>query len=764
MSEEPTRSQKRSRCDPAAAPPYGYHFEGQPAQMIDGMVTLRLRRNVEGPRSITYNDLYFEEKIGEQGVKFCCCVSGCNEKVSMYVKPNGVVVFENFMKHLKKKHVEYLFACDSPVRERRVTTSPTSHIATAPIGEPRSAQRFFHSTEYKLREKILECTAKVVAHGPFPLNFIQNPAVESFLQELGVTYEGFKYPSRATVTRRVDNFLDHESTEQVCKFVESVDFFCAGWDEWSSKQNINYMSLNLTTIPPDFSRLVNFMVACSKFPYPHEMPDIRKKVLQLIRRVLPGHEDAEVTDPFTGELSIVVLNKLKGLTYDGASANYCFSPNPKAAGIDANERMLRKAVNKKFEKQAEMRCLCHRIVKTLEHSYNDSGDEASDIFKEIMEAIYALLNLIGSSQKNEQELRRVQEADHGRVGPVKGDVGVPKTRWSYNARRLRRAKELMKYAILMESQTAITDAQKVEWAQKKISFETNMGTMIYILPILERFETWITYLQNASTPTMSLVLYIMEDLIQIADDLAAKADAAGNREAEMVLSRVHAELVEDFAEDLNDDYLKLAQLLDPRVADRTKPYTAFEVDRLLRLSVKYFDDNNTGADDDEDDVFDAPGNSLNAEFTAFKFHMKKVKVLLPAVEGEERACQYYGAVDRREDIDIFAFYQDILPQIPRLATAARTILAHQPANIDNERVFNIAGHVLTLRRCSLTPERAEKLVLSAFRYRCESRSEKPPRLPSFATFDNRNVIAEDDEEDDIEIARQIAEDWSVWEE
>ena len=32
------------------------------------------------------------------------------------------------------------------------------------------------------------------------------------------------------------------------------------------------------------------------------------------------------------------------------------------------------------------------------------------------------------------------------------------------------------------------------------------------------------------------------------------------------------------------------------------------------------------------------------------------------------------------------------------------------------------------------------------------------------TFDNRNVIAEDDEEDDIEIARQIAEDWAVWEE
>ena len=42
-----------------------------------------------------------------------------------------------------------------------------------------------------------------------------------------------------------------------------------------------------------------------------------------------------------------------------------------------------------------------------------------------------------------------------------------------------------------------------------------------------------------------------------------------------------------------------------------------------------------------------------------------------------------------------------------------------------------------------------------------SRSKKPPRLPSFATFDSQDVIAEDDEEDDIEVARQLADDWEV---
>ena len=55
------------------------------------------------------------------------------------------------------------------------------------------------------------------------------------------------------------------------------------------------------------------------------------------------------------------------------------------------------------------------------------------------------------------------------------------------------------------------------------------------------------------------------------------------------------------------------------------------------------------------------------------------------------------------------------------------------------------------------------LILSAFHYRCRSRSKQPPRLPSFATFDSKDVIAEDDEEDDVEVARQLAEDWwDIW--
>jgi hypothetical protein len=227
----------------------------------------------------------------------------------------------------------------------------------------------------------------------------------------------------------------------------------------------------------------------------------------------------------------------------------------------------------------------------------------------------------------------------------------------------------------------------------------------------------------------------MKDLIQISDDLAVKADAAGNIHAEKVLSRIQAELKDDFKDDLVDDYLKRAQLLDPRVCNRTRPYTPAEIDRLLQLLLIYLPATDGGGVSDEDD---APCESYTAEFSSFKTHMKKTKVKIPSIpnaqgaEATEVQYKYYGGVDRREDIDIFKFYQDLLPQIPNIAMAIRTILAHQPCTIDNERIFNISGHVISLQRCSLTPERAEQLILSAFRYRCRSRSKKPPRLPSFA--------------------------------
>ena len=90
---------------------------------------------------------------------------------------------------------------------------------------------------------------------------------------------------------------------------------------------------------------------------------------------------------------------------------------------------------------------------------------------------------------------------------------------------------------------------------------------------------------------------------------------------------------------------------------------------------------------------------------------------------------------------------------------------HPAATIDNERVFNIAGHILNIRRCSLLLDRAEQLVLSAFRYRSKSRSQVPVRLPSFAKIDHSlDLVATDDEDDNLdEVRDRELEEAAAWE-
>ena len=73
--------------------------QGQPAQMIDGKLTVRLRRDVEGVRNEIYKDLYYavteldETCTTVKSVKYICCVAACKKNISMYVR-NGFIVFE----------------------------------------------------------------------------------------------------------------------------------------------------------------------------------------------------------------------------------------------------------------------------------------------------------------------------------------------------------------------------------------------------------------------------------------------------------------------------------------------------------------------------------------------------------------------------------------------------------------------------------------------------------------------------------------------
>lgn len=157
----------------------------------------------------------------------------------------------------------------------------------------------------------------------------------------------------------------------------------------------------------------------------------------------------------------------------------------------------------------------------------------------------------------------------------------------------------------MESQTTETANEKREWSVKKHNCQDGLDILKPVIPIITRVQTWINYLQNTRSPTVSLLIYIMEDLIAVCDDLANEADNNGHHQAEIILSRMLAEFRAEFQEDLADDYLKLAQLFDPRVCHRT--LSVAEVDRLLSLAVTtYIPVSEIAVDQYEEDIFSSP--------------------------------------------------------------------------------------------------------------------------------------------------------------
>ena len=138
----------------------------------------------------------------------------------------------------------------------------------------------------------------------------------------------------------------------------------------------------------------------------------------------------------------------------------------------------------------------------------------------------------------------------------------------------------------------------------------------------------------------------------------------------------------------------------------------------------------------------------------------KVKKKVTISDGTSK-WEYFGGVDRQEDIDVFEFYQDFMNQIPNLPKAIRKVLADPSATATNERVFNVAENILNIRRCRLDPGRAENLILSAFRYKVGlSKGTKPPRLPSF-----RVINDPEDEFDDreAELVQRMEEEAAAWE-
>ena len=127
-------------------------------------------------------------------------------------------------------------------------------------------------------------------------------------------------------------------------------------------------------------------------------------------------------------------------------------------------------------------------------------------------------------------------------------------------------------------------------------------------------------------------------------------------------------------------------------------------------------------------------------------------------KGQQIGMEYYRAASRLEDIDVLQFYRDLLPNIPILEHAVRSILGDQSASTSGKRAFSYCNMVLSARRIGLTSERASQRWVSAMR----AKNEKKKRhhnltLPELGGERGGNEVFNDDNDDEVTEEAPVAE-------
>lgn len=126
-----------------------------------------------------------------------------------------------------------------------------------------------------------------------------------------------------------------------------------------------------------------------------------------------------------------------------------------------------------------------------------------------------------------------------------------------------------------------------------------------------------------------------------------------------------------------------------------------------------------------------------------------IAVILPSIRqrvlqpDNSYVYEYYRGAASALDIDVFAFYREHSPNIPALDVGIRSALGHKAGLDAPERLFSKGGLVISARRTSLLPTRAEKLILSSVRYSGtkNKKASKPPKIPRMGEIERAPAIA-----------------------
>lgn len=347
-------------------------------------------------------------------------------------------------------------------------------------------------------------------------------------------------------------------------------------------------------------------------------------------------------------------------------------------------------------------------------------------------------------------------------------------------------------SVLVADTNCSTMDLRVTFQKSKDDFKRNIPIIKVIIELFERMSFWTVMTEYGNSPTISFVLYALQDLYLLSKTMIeelTKIEATNSADTTIVQSIILSKnIVKTFQVQLMHTFklyrkkkvYYMAKVLDPRVLflgyvkgnpkpgynkagwlflnEEEREQRVQEFDLLKEFYQRKFkseernENLNTGERDDEtnDENFfplSEIGNSatLVSDFeTSWTEEVKRYQ----KIAFDFLTIQNAFAVNRNGDpnvilnVDPLAFWRKYKEQLPFLYKCAKVILSIPAQSAASERVFSAMTAVISKQRTSLAGRRASALIESVFRQHSKSRKDKTRKKnDSFPPFgDVRNPV------------------------
>lgn len=376
----------------------------------------KLSREEKATQLETYHDL-----ICYNDTDFYCCLC-----MQLY-KSGGS--FTNAMKHLRINHFTHLTLKDQLAHSSKEPANVSRQLKTVEINSSSSSTT---STEgalvlglkrqrqlYKPKSNSYDKFSQFFAHAPLPINFVTSSAFKTFIEAIA---PGTRLPSRSTLSRNIDTFVEKEAKQYIHDILGAVDVnnLCITTDFSTGRNDCSYDVITLSYIDNEFimhEKLMCVLVANEK----HTADYIKKITFDSIQKFVKTVSDGDVTkDTTTDEMDVA------GDVNDDNDAERCSLINARQI-LNASMHLLAVTVDQASNNVAAFGdldhlynvniviCFAHRL-----HTLANSLDEAQpsrrtdlvDISANLKATIASVSTLMdyfsGNNTKNKRALEQAQ--------------------------------------------------------------------------------------------------------------------------------------------------------------------------------------------------------------------------------------------------------------------------------------------------------------------------------------------------------------------